>query len=421
MTEELILITVEDYIDFMQLKERCGAPWHPNLTSLTASVIPPPPPPMIQFNRSDAILLRSLSGNKRKYSTKLAWTEKQRASALMLIHKYRTQLKNKFEIDITAITENPIWRDKDPRILSTVKSIILKDDYFHITCPFIPAMIEELREARHQLKYCATNVEWNHVDKIWMVEATPRALNFIDQIITKYGPFDVSTEVAEFVAIYKEVINNPAPPTVRLLNEKFVFENMTVVQQTVAEEILQSADSIQIKFWKLADCEFILDNSLRQLLPNTCYEQNIILTSDPTVSANDVSFVDLISFLDRINIGPIFITYAWSGEVVKNRIKELQTLFPNRVKVIDNFLGLQEKRPVNKYKDPSDKDLREIASIVDDVAADAIIVAKDTGAMQLNNKYPVLVSISGLIGATIRQTLTETLGFSKVIKFQPTL
>ena len=409
-------ITVEDLVEFMQTKEACGErakPWM-NVAIGSAPSISPELEPVVQISRSDAFLLRSLSNLKRK--EKMQWTEKQREAAIMLVHKYRKQLMTKFGIDVLLFITNPTWRNSSPRVLSTYKGIRIANDRFIVEAPYIPGLIKLYRSLCHYEGSSPVDIHWDAKERVWTFDMSMYSLRVLYKIACDFGPFELSDEVQNLFNAYGEAWKHPSPPTIGLssLGSCWLFENLTPRQQEIANSIVYSDVSDIMKIWALADCQFTLDNSVRQLLSKyTPIEQNIVMSSNPIVTTLEMTLVSLIDFLIRIDVTPICISYGWTGNVIKDKIIELKRLWGDKVIIEEDLFAIENR--ITRYQNPVQAMHRPMRP-----EPGQIRICKRVGNFGLEYRQPVLITLTGLISDST-DDLVKATGFTKVINLQPTI
>lgn len=353
-------------------------------------------PASLKLSISDLKLLKGLIKALDKNNP---WTEKQQSAAVMLIFKYRKQLKEKFDDDVIEFVKTPVF-ENSPRTLQIEKTILYKDNHFVIKSPFIKEMVERFRHNR-----CEVVTAWNNIDREWRIEGSVPALGLIIEVINMFGPFEIDEHVKQLITSYNKALDIPTPPTVKFDNQ-FIFEHMTDDQINVATDIISSSDSIEVKVCKLAEAEFKLDNTVRSALPRqSIIGQNILMNSVITVNAADINLIELISFIDENNPGPIFISYGWSGDIIENKIEQLKVIYPDRIKVLTYPIPRNQLLP-NRSILSGDPDYIYIKDYFKDVV--------------VNTKLTTLIEITGLIRRDSANDLIST-SFMKVILFQPSL
>jgi len=426
----LLPLTVEDFIEFMETNSGF-ATIQPTLTLGPHNIVNPSawipatgPHPVaaqtedlkIKLSLGDRGLLRSLSGARPSH--KNAWTEKQRSAALMLIYKYRKQLRAKFQLDAEEFVKAPQFRN-EPRVLSTDRIISYESGNFILQSPFIKEMIERFRKISHLEDTLALELKWEFNRKIWQFEGTARALAILVEVDKKYGPFETTPEVREMFEAYSYAVAHPTPPTILWENNAFATRNLTNRQAEVASIIITNNVTDELKLWALADAEFVLDNSLRDLLSNySRVEQNILIQSCPTVNAASMSLDALLAFLDKFKLGPICLSYGWGGEVIQNKIEDLIRIYGTRIVMLDDNNKIQAPTAIRRPR-PKSKGL-----ITKEVIAGreptGIYICQNMYEFGVDKRLPVLIKLTGLLTNNTSRHIEST-SFTKVISFQPSL
>ena len=128
-----------------------------------------------------------------------AWTEKQGRLALALLKRYHT-LFQKYDIDLTGLLQNPVYRDPF-RMIDYEKSIERYEEenkeWIEMKFPYNKKIIELLRTLKHQKTQGLVPMIYHGEQKKWQISCTETTLYFCVLIAARYDFKFINPEILE--------------------------------------------------------------------------------------------------------------------------------------------------------------------------------------------------------------------------------
>ena len=126
-------------------------------------------------------------------------TQAQAELLIRLLSKYRRQLKE-LDIDVTPMIDDPKYRIP-PIAVNRHYLLYLDQGYIKLAFPFVPTLIEQVREfAKESQGSC----KWDQADRVWNIDVTDYNIMWSYEWAQHHG-YEISDEMTE---IYKGVIEH---------------------------------------------------------------------------------------------------------------------------------------------------------------------------------------------------------------------